>query len=319
MLLRKSQWSISTSNGNQWWVNAARWGLWRNLPLNVPGKLYSHVRDAEAGGDRFTLVEEGRAIAVAFVHPFAADADGVVGAVAVSPQNRNRGVATYFAGTILRDAASRGFKSLHHSLRYGETAPPAASKFLTSMNFVHQTTSDELTLYLDADPALDSSSSNGVQIVTWRGHCPENIVANYARLAAGKFAAGKLPLPTLAEMYRSSEARMRRAGLDALVSVASTEGRLVGHSRVILRSGSHVAEQAYTFVDPSFRKKGVAYRLKSENVRWIRRFAPEISQIRSVNQQGNAAIGLVNRRLDFRRLAVIEEYRLDLATPLAGA
>jgi mycothiol synthase len=116
----------------------------------------------------------------------------------------------------------------------------------------------------------------GVEIRSWCGSCPEELVEDWARLVGGM--ATDVPMGELTRsstvpdvaLVRQNEQRMQAAGYLLVRSAASVNGRLVGYTEVFVPTREpHVLLQDDTFVSHDHRRRGIGRALKLANLRTL--------------------------------------------------
>jgi GNAT superfamily N-acetyltransferase len=117
---------------------------------------------------------------------------------------------------------------------------------------------------------------DGVEIRSWCGSCPEELVEDWARLVGGMAAdvpIGELTrssaVPDVA-LVRQNEQRMEAAGYLLVRSTASVAGRLVGYTELFVPTReSLLLLQDDTFVSHDHRRRGIGRALKLANLRTL--------------------------------------------------
>ena len=163
---------------------------------------------------------------------------------------------------------------------------------------------------------------DGVAIRSWCGSCPEELVADWARLVGGM--AADVPMGELTRssrepdvaLVRQNEHRMQAGGYLLVRSAASVDGRLVGYTELFVPTREpHVLLQDDTFVSHNHRRRGIGRALKLANLRALTAL-PEARTARWVQTYtavDNTPMLSLNTELGFQEVDVMTllEGRLD--------
>lgn len=151
----------------------------------------------------------------------------------------------------------------------------------------------------------------GVQVSSWSGPCPEEVVEDWAGLVTQM--KGEVPLgdlsrsPSVSEVahIRQNEQRMQAAGYVLVRSLARVDGRSVGYTEMFVSiHASPVVAQDDTFVDRGYRRRGVASALKVANLCLLQEL-PEAQVARWVQTYSavsNEPMLALNRAFGFREV-----------------
>jgi len=153
-----------------------------------------------------------------------------------------------------------------------------------------------------------------VDVVSWVGRCPEELVEGWARLRsrmADEVPMGDLtrkPVPAELKAVRRNEQRMSDQGYTLVRSLARVNADAVGYTEILLsRADPEIAFQDDTFVEQHVRGRGVGRALKVANLRQLQRL-PESSGCRFVQTSTsltNEPMLALNRSFGFEDVDVL--------------
>ncbi len=154
------------------------------------------------------------------------------------------------------------------------------------------------------------------ELLTWTDACPEELLADYARLRTRMQA--DVPLGETAferglwdpARVRDQEERRRAQRYRTLVCAArASSGGLAGYSEIALPEGEGAAYQEDTLVAPEHRGNRLGSALKLRNLEVLAAEFPERVQVRTWNAPENAPMLGVNLRLGFRPVERLHEFQ----------
>jgi GNAT superfamily N-acetyltransferase len=150
---------------------------------------------------------------------------------------------------------------------------------------------------------------------SWRGVCPDDLVAGYCALLESfneETPTGELDLE--AERWdetrlREKESRFRSSGRQELITVAvAADGEVVGVTEAMLSEDTpDRGFQGATIVAPGHRGHRLGLRLKATNAELLKGAFPECRTLLTGNADVNAAMNAVNDRLGYRAVEQILE------------
>jgi GNAT superfamily N-acetyltransferase len=143
-----------------------------------------------------------------------------------------------------------------------------------------------------------------VELRHWVGPCPSELLERFADLhravgasARGSEAGSEQVTP---ELIRELESSMSMDWL-TVAAVDPKTGNLVGFSQIELPDPpSRVAHQQFTGVDPAWRRRGIARRLKTRSRALLREEYPGVGYVITENAAGNEPIRALNAAMGFR-------------------
>ena len=231
--------------------------------------------------------------------------------ISVLPEHRRRGVGRALAAAVREALAG------HAEVVQAETYSEAGVAFALDqgMRLGNQEHRLLLPLPLDLEALRGAREpSAGVEIRTWHGACPEELVEDWARLTTQMDAdvpMGDLTRPASRgeiEDLRRNEQRMDDQGWTLVRGLALHEGAAVGYTEILVnRHDPEILTQDDTLVDRAHRGRGVGRALKLANLENLRR-VPEAAQARWIQTYtalDNAPMLALNRALGFREADVL--------------
>ena len=231
--------------------------------------------------------------------------------ISVLPAHRGRGVGRELAAAVREALAG------HAAVVQAETYSEAGVAFALDQGMRLGNQEHRLLLPLPLDlEALRGARKPfaGVEIRTWHGACPEELVEDWARLTTQMDAdvpMGDLTRPASRgeiEDLRRNEQRMDDQGWTLVRGLALLEGTAVGYTEIFVnRHDPEILTQDDTLVDRAHRGRGVGRALKLANLENLRR-VPEAAQARWIQTYtalDNAPMLALNRALGFREADVL--------------
>lgn len=280
------------------------------------GATVSQFQSPKPGRVSVALVAraDGAAVAAAEAHVDPGDPAEV--AIAVLPERRRAGLGHALAGA-LREALSGRAETVQTETYSSEGTGFALAHGLSVGN-------RECRQLLDLPIAphhLDESAPaiDGVEVSSWCGPCPDELVEGWARLVGAM--AADVPVGDLSRsstvpdvaLVRQNEQRMQAAGYILARSAAVSAGHLVGYTELFVPTEDpQVLLQDDTFVDRAHRRRGIGRALKVANLRALRQIpdARDARWVQSYTAVDNASMLALNARLGFREV--------DIMTALEG-
>ncbi|MBB4743351.1 GNAT superfamily N-acetyltransferase [Actinoplanes octamycinicus] len=156
----------------------------------------------------------------------------------------------------------------------------------------------------------------GLRLVRWTDACPDDLVESYAR------AWDRLDVAVNGQArpggggvrgVRLREAEAARSGnrQAAVAAVRAGDGEVVGYSTLFVRN-SPMADTGETLVLPERRRQGIGLLLKTELIGWTAAEHPHLSALQAWNDERNAAVVALNRRIGFTVDQRWLTYRFDV-------
>lgn len=228
--------------------------------------------------------------------------------ISVLPAHRGQGIGTALA-TAVREALV-GRAEVAQAETYTEAG--VAFGLAQGMRSAHQ--EDRLLLDLPVDPAVLAGYGRpapGIEVRTWRGACPEELLEDWARLSTQMEAdvpMGDLARPAsrsdVAEIRRN-EQRMDDQGWTLVRALAYADGAAAGYTEIFVnRHDPEILTQDDTLVDRAHRGRGIGRILKLanlENLAGVHEVA-DARWIQTYTALDNAPMLALNRALGFRRV-----------------
>ncbi len=244
--------------------------------------------------------------------------------IAVLPSHRRRGL-----GRALYDDAARRFRADGRTTVLGEAhATPAYDggvRFAEALGFrvVHSEDHLRTTLPMPAARRAELEAVTAVpgtdyEVLTWRDRCPDELLADYARLRTQMFSdvpTGDVDLQPVAvdeERVRAGEEVLARSYHSVVAAARHAGGGLAGYSLVFLEHGSALAQQDDTLVMPAHRGHRLGLRLKLATLDVIERDHPERSTLHTWTAPDNHAMQRTNRAFGFEPVEVLHEMQRAL-------
>ncbi|MFI8778016.1 GNAT family N-acetyltransferase [Brachybacterium paraconglomeratum] len=230
--------------------------------------------------------------------------------ISVLPAHRRRGVGRALAAAVREALAG------HAEVVQAETYSEAGVGFALDLGMRLGNQEHRLlrAMPLEPGPRAGASPSSGIEIRTWHGACPEELVEDCARLTTQMDAdvpMGDLTRPASrgeVEELRRSEQRMDDQGWTLVRGLARHEGAAVGYTEILVnRHDPEILTQDDTLVDRAHRGHGIGRALKLANLENLRQ-VPEAAQARWIQTYtalDNAPMLALNRVLGFREADVL--------------
>lgn len=154
----------------------------------------------------------------------------------------------------------------------------------------------------------------GVEVLSWSGRCPDDVLDDWARLRSRMSAevpSGELTrtLETAdVEAVRRNEQRMSAQGYTLVRSLAREHGDAVGYTEILVsRADPEIVYQDDTFVEERARGRGIGRAMKVANLHQLMT-VPESTASRilqTYTEPGNAPMLALNRSLGFEEADVL--------------
>lgn len=167
--------------------------------------------------------------------------------------------------------------------------------------------------------ARAAERAGGYSLVAFDGHCPDELVDDFARLSAVMDTAPRTDVwedtTVTASMVRDSEAALRAKGGTTWTVCARDDatGGLVGFTVIgFLPHRPWLAHQEDTGVEPAHRGRGLGRWLKATNALRLLDERPEVEVVETWNAEVNAPMLSINHAMGFRRVAAWQQWELPV-------
>ncbi|ATG50999.1 N-acetyltransferase [Brachybacterium vulturis] len=234
--------------------------------------------------------------------------------ISVLPTHRRRGIGTALAAALRETLAG------HAEVVQAETYSEAGISFALAHGMRIGNQEHRLLLDLPVDRAALLGSSDavraapGIEVRTWRGACPEDLIQDWARLSTQMEAdvpMGDLTRPaprSEVTEIRRSEQRMDAQGWTLVRGLAYDPGTAVGYTEIFVnRHDPEILTQDDTLVDRAHRGRGIGRALKLANLENLAG-VPEAESARWIQTYtalDNTPMLALNRSLGFRQADVL--------------
>ncbi len=267
--------------------------------------LAAHVDDRCVGGAWVSFPQQDN-LTLAYLHVF------------VVPEHRRRGHGSALlaeAERIARDRGrSRAFAEASWSVDV-ETGPGAA--FAATRGYAVDLLDAIRALALPA-PVVAAPWRDGYSALSWR-RCPEEWVDQYAVLRGLILAeapsgdVGLEPEHFDAARVRHEEARWAEQGRAAqTVAALAPDGRLAGHTQLVVPDHGDTAYQWDTLVLPAHRGHGLGLAMKATALQEAADLLAGHARVTTWNAASNAPMIAVNEALGYRQEAWAAELVKEL-------
>ena len=170
--------------------------------------------------------------------------------------------------------------------------------------------------------AVAAAEGKGFRLVSWTGHCPEELLGGFAAAQPAMHAA---PLGTLdyewerwtPAMLREEEDKLRARDEDMHVTVAldPTGGLVAFTETVVHRSNPVRAYQGDTGVLPASRGQALGLAVKAAQLLRLRELEPAVREVETWNAEANGYMLRINELLGYEREDEFSEWQLRVAAP----
>jgi GNAT superfamily N-acetyltransferase len=219
--------------------------------------------------------------------------------VAVRPSHRRRGVGTMLYERVLAAAREEELASFfsHH-------ATPAGAAFASRSGGRDDQREVRALLDLRTADLPAPHVPDGVELVTWIGATPDDLLESYVR---ARQAMADAPVPggfespewTVEKQLAIEDAAMKR-GRPPHVTVALENGDVVAFTELrVSTPPSPVVGTDDTATVPSARRRGLARAVKLESLRRLRDERPDVELVNTLNAEHNLAMRHINTQIGF--------------------
>jgi GNAT superfamily N-acetyltransferase len=262
---------------------------------SVEQAIASYRNPGDAVRKRWLATVGGEAAGGGFLSEYSGSF--AVGYVLVRPRFRQRGVGRLLLDAVVAEARRDGVASF-----FGEFVGPEGRAFARAAGAVED--QRHVLSVLDLRGA-ELPSTDGVDLRSWVGPCPEELVESFVQargaIVDAPVPAGQTMPGWTVERQRRDEERWLARGDTLLTTVAVEEAAVVAVTGV--RAPPAPAREAVTddtVTVPAARGRGLARAVKLENLRRLRELRPDVERVLTRNAARNAAILAVNAALGFR-------------------
>jgi GNAT superfamily N-acetyltransferase len=222
-----------------------------------------------------------------------------MGDIRVRPRYRRQGIGRELFPVLCKGAREHGVKMF-----FGHHATPEGAAFAAAMGAEDDQRDVKARLELRNAALLEPATPPGIELRTWFGPVPEELIESL--VAARDFMndaptpGGGSDEPWTPDRQRADDAALVARGTPPHTTVALDGGQVVAFTGIRVKPAPcpYVTTDD-TAVVPSHRGRGLAYAVKSENLRRLRAERPDVEVIGTVNAEHNHAMRAVNRKLGF--------------------
>lgn len=221
------------------------------------------------------------------------------GTVKVRRAHRRRGIGAALCEHVLAAAREHDARSF-----FGHHGSDAGAAFAKSVGAVDGSPDVKSVLSLRDADLRETPVPEGIELRSWVVPTPDELVESYV-VALG--AMDDAPAPEGAEYptwtvdrLRASEATLEARGVSQFMTVAIENGEVVSFTgvRVFPRPAPYAFTEDTGTVARA-RGRGLAYLVKAENLRYVRRERPDVELVGTFNAKENVAMRAVNAKLGF--------------------
>ncbi|HZT90772.1 MAG TPA: GNAT family N-acetyltransferase [Gaiellaceae bacterium] len=219
--------------------------------------------------------------------------------VLVRPSFRRCGIGSLLFERLVAGARAAGVNSF-----FGHHVDEVGAAFARKVGATDDQREVKSVLRLREAALPPPRVPEGVELRSWTGHVPDDIVASFVQ---ARNALGDAPAPG-AQVYPDWTVETQRADdqaqIDRGVPIHATAA--LEHGEVVALTGIRVGAPPcrYAATDdtttvPHARGRGLAYAVKLENLRRLREERPDVELVGTMNAEQNAPMRAVNRKLGF--------------------
>lgn len=222
----------------------------------------------------------------------------------VRPDARRRGAGAALLDAVRAAAAQEGGRSFftHHASEPGAAFARAVGAVDGGRDIRSELRLADARL---VPPRLD----DGVELRSWVGPAPEELVASYTEALDAMIDAptpdGQEDVPWTVEQVRGLEAAVAARGRERRVTVAVAGGRVVATTELRVSAPPALGAQTEdTGTVREWRGRGLATAVKVEALRRLRADRPDVELTDTLNAEENGAMRAINAKLGFRPVGV---------------
>jgi GNAT superfamily N-acetyltransferase len=219
--------------------------------------------------------------------------------VLVRPAFRRRRIGTLLFGCVVDGARAAGAPSF-----FGHHVDPVGAAFARHVGAKDDQRDVKSVLRLREADLPPPAVPDGIQLRSWTGHVPEDIVESFVQ---ARNALADAPSPgtqvfpdwTVDTQRADDQAQIDRE-VPIHASAALERGEVVALTGIrVGRAPCRYAATDDTTTVPRARGRGLAYAVKLENLRRLREERPDVELVGTMNAEHNAAMRAVNTKLGF--------------------
>lgn len=223
----------------------------------------------------------------------------VIADVLVRPDHRRRRVGSLLFERLVEGARAAGVESF-----FGHHVDDAGAAFARHVGAEDDQREVKSVLRLREARLPVPAPPDGVELRSWSGHVPDDLVASFVRarnaLADAPSPGAQVFPDWTVETQRADDQTQIDRGTPIHVTVALEDGEVVALTGI--RVGP--APRRYVATDdtatvPRARGRGLAYVVKLENLRRLRDERPDVELVGTMNAEHNAPMRSVNTKLGF--------------------
>lgn len=227
----------------------------------------------------------------------------------VAPAHRHRGLARALLDRVVARCGELGAARV-----YASHATPAGAVFARNVGAIDIQREVKSVLDLSRADLLEPDPPAGWELVTWIDRVPDEHVEAYARTRAAMDDApgdGGAPAPSV-ERVRASEEALRRRNRELRLTVALRGDEVGAFTELRLSPGAAAGFTDDTATAAEHRGQGLATAVKLESLRRFTADHPDVRLVTTSNDEINAAMLAINRKLGFVPAATFTRAALDL-------
>lgn len=266
--------------------------VWPNDAVTVDA-VHS-FRDSARDYVDYLLRDDGAVVGSGVGAIFTSRPHRAVTLICVLPAHRGRGAGTALYEALSLWASERGARELEASVTNGD---PESLSYARRRDFVEERRQVNLVLNLAGTSPSPVEPPAGIDIVTW---------AQRPELARGMYEVDRETRPDIpgfedvnAEPFEEWMAHLMQRPTDSpeatFIALAGEE--VVGFAKLSLTAPT-AAGNSMTAVKRAWRGRGIARALKATEINWA--LANGYTELRTSNEERNAAINCLNARLGYR-------------------
>jgi len=276
-------------------------------PGRDAAEAIAFLRHPPATQRNYHWLAEGAATASLFVHGPAA----AFMVLYVAPGARRGGVGSTLLDGVLARCRALGVRRL-----YASHATDAGAAFARHVGAVDEQREVRSLLDLASARLPEPQVPAGWQLATWLRRVPDEYLASFARARAAMDDAPtpdgmEIPEPD-PERIRASEESLAQRQRQMRLTVALRNGEIGAFTELRLSRGAEAAFTDDTGTVSAHRGLGLATAVKLESLRRLRADQPEVWAVTTSNDETNAAMLAINRKLGFVPTATFTRAALAL-------
>jgi mycothiol synthase len=219
--------------------------------------------------------------------------------IRVRPRYRRQGIGRALFPVIYDGAREQGVEMF-----FGHHATTAGAAFAAAVGAEDDQRDVKAMLELRDAVLPEPATPPGIEVRTWLGSVPEELIATFVAardaLNDAPTPGGGSDAPWTPDRQREDDAALVARGTPPHTTAALEGGRVVAFTGIRVKPAPcpYVATDD-TVVVASHRGRGLAYAVKSENLRRLHAERPDIELVGTMNAEHNHAMRAVNAKLGF--------------------